>query len=67
MQMERFTSWLGGRGPLVIITLVLAGLLGSGYGQTWFGAHAASLTGNGAACASPVPAAWARAWSRPPA
>lgn len=56
MQMEDFKNWLGGRGPLVVVILALAALLGAGYGQTWFGAHAASLTGANAKCASPVPA-----------
>jgi hypothetical protein len=54
--MEGFRNWLGGRGPLVVIILVLAALLGIGYGQTWFGAHAASLSVGNAKCASPVPA-----------
>jgi hypothetical protein len=54
--MDGARRWLGGRGPLVVIIVILAALLGSGYGQSWFGAHAAALSGNKAACASPVPA-----------
>jgi hypothetical protein len=48
--MDGFKTWLSGRGPLVVIILVLAALLGSGYGQTWFGAHAAPLAASKSAC-----------------
>lgn len=52
MAMEGFRYWLRGRGPLVVIILVLAALLGSGYGQTWFGAHAAALSGSNSTCST---------------
>lgn len=54
--MDALKCWLRGRGPLLVVIVVLAGLLGAGYGQTWFGARAAApLPGSKGACASPTP------------
>jgi hypothetical protein len=50
--MEGFKNWFAGRGPLIVIILILAALLGSGYGQSWLGAHAASQAVNNANCSN---------------